>query len=336
MTELRRSKRTSTRPLLPTDIYSLWSRIIPERGYLVVPEDKASRLSREIELSAYIVDEQVLSEVEAIAAAAVGEPEGGAEVRRHYVVSTIKRETISFASLQELNGYLDHHPEAVRSLSLNYSLKRESGLDVVFSTDGNIRISGFSSRPDFSFNVNQLYEFLLTTREDLPWAVRILVFKPHIKKTVALLLPPLSILLLALISYYLHALRVGVNIDPALIPKGNEYYQKVAGALKSNDTNEKLNALLLVQLVGFDNVSNVLISVRSLIFWTIVAIAFLVVLAFGRKVGKHLYPSSFYMFGRNQKAYVSLQGSRQIWGVAIVVGFVVNIAAGFAVALLVR
>ncbi len=81
---------------------------------------------------------------------------------------------------------------------------------------------------------------------------------------------------------------------------------------------------------------DVLLYLRTGIFCILGGIAVCLVLAGGRKLGERLYPQSFYLFGRNQKVYSSLQSKRQVWGIAIVAGFLVNIAAGFTVALLVK
>ncbi|MGA8501491.1 MAG: hypothetical protein WB683_08095 [Candidatus Sulfotelmatobacter sp.] len=66
------------------------------------------------------------------------------------------------------------------------------------------------------------------------------------------------------------------------------------------------------------------------------AITVALVLLVSRKIGERLYPRSFYLFGRNHRVYSSLQSKRQLWGIAIAVGFLVNVAAGVAVAVMMR
>lgn len=298
-------------------------------------ERTATKVSRELKLSAYVVDEQVLSEIDAIGSAAIEEADADEPMKKRYRVATPSKETVSFGSLQELKEYLAHSPESVRLLELRYTFKRDAGLDIAFSR-GYVRILGFSSRQDFSFNVNRLEELLGTTREEYPWAVRMLVFSSHLRFWLNVLLPVLSIMLFISIGYYIHARHVGVNVDPNLVPKGNEYYQRITAAIKSNDSNEKLNALLLIQLTHFTNVSDVLLVLRKLISYLLFAIASMLVLLFSRQIGETLYPASFYLFGRNHKRYSSLQSRRQMWGMSVVVGFAVNIAAGLLVAIALR
>jgi hypothetical protein len=299
-------------------------------------ERRSTRVSREINVSAYVVDEQALRLIDEIASRAVADPDSDRPIMTRYSIATKGRETIDHESLDDLVKHLSRAPDNIRSLTLNYTRLRKSGIEVVFSTEGDIRVSGFSNSEDFEFNVNQLQEVLLTLREDYSWPVKMLVFKPGIRNTVNFFLPLLSVLLLANAVFYVHATRVGVNIDPTLIPRGNEYFRKIADALKSNDSNQKLNALLLSQLTGFTNVSDFLIGLRVGIFalagMTVVAL----ILMGSRKVGERLYPRSFYVFGRNANVYASLQGKRQMWGVAIVIGFVVNVVAGVTVALMLK
>ncbi len=189
-------------------------------------EARAIKVSREIKVAGYVVDEQVLYQVDSIASGAVSESDDDVEVKRQYLLSTTARESIPAASFDELIRQLSRAPERVRSLALRYTRRRQSGLDVVFSVEGEIRLSGFSSRPDFQFNVDQLHEALLAAREDYSWPVRALVLGPGVKKWLNLLLPTLSTFLLLFIGYYLHAVRVGVNVDPALLPRGERVLPK--------------------------------------------------------------------------------------------------------------
>ena len=66
-------------------------------------------------------------------------------------------------------------------------------------------------------------------------------------------------IILNLIGYSFYANNVGVDIDPNIIPKGNEYYIQVENALKSDDISEKINILLLAQLKSFTNVQDILL-----------------------------------------------------------------------------
>jgi hypothetical protein len=79
-----------------------------------------------------------------------------------------------------------------------------------------------------------------------------------------------------------------------------------------------------------------LVGLRVGILALAAIIALALILLGGRKVGERLYPQSFYLFGRNLNVYASLRGKRQMWGVAIVIGFIVNVVAGVTVALVLK
>jgi hypothetical protein len=308
----------------------------------MIESSPTTKISREMEVPGYLLDEQILRQVDKVAREAVGESEAADPnnaddlAKSHYVLSTVAKESIPFDSLDRLLEGLERTVDGIRSVSLRYTRRRQAGIDIVFSAEGEIRLSGFSPDADFQFNVNQLHEILLTTREDYSWAIKSLVFQRNTKRVCSVLLVVLSVCLLATIGYYFEATRIGVNIDPSLLPRGNEYLQNIARAIKSNDTNEKLNALLLANLTGFTNVSDVLTSLRVAIRTLVAGIACVLVLLGARKVGRGLYPRSFFLFGRNRKIYTALHGKRQMWGIAVIVGFIVNVAAGIAVVILTR
>jgi hypothetical protein len=300
-------------------------------------EAKTTKVSKELKLPGYVVDQDLLrrvDELEVEAICATEEDKTGVPPR--YVLSR-RRDVLEFKSMAVLIADLNREPRDVRSLAIRRTLRRRAGIDVVFSNDGAIRISGFSNSSDFQFNVARLSELLLTSAEERAWAIRTIVFLPPKHRVLlATLLVLLSFFLLTSVGYYLYAIKIGVNIDPSLIPRGNEHLQKVADALKSTDINQKLNALLLAQLGGFQNVRDVLANTRRNIIVELSGILTLTALLFARKILGRLYPAAFFLFGHNQKIYSSLQTKRQVWGVAVLVGFIVNVAAGLAVALLLR
>ena len=147
-------------------------------------ERRATRVSKGIKAAGYVVDEQSLRQIDEIASSAVSDPDGDKPIKTHYSITTTGRETNDLKSLDELVKHLNRIPDKVRSLTLRYTRLRRSGIEVVFSTEGEIRVSGFSNSEDFQFNVSQLQEALLSLREDCGWPVKMLVFKPGIRHAV--------------------------------------------------------------------------------------------------------------------------------------------------------
>lgn len=302
-----------------------------------MPDLRTAKVSKTISLPGYIVDEDLLKRVDKLESEIIAGSDAGEQVAISRYLITRKRDVVEFKSSDRLLADLNESPVDIRSVSVRRTLHRESGIDVVFSNDGEIRVSGFSDNSDFQFNVERLHELLLSSSEEQSWVVRALVgLRPRYRLLLSTLLLLLSFLLLFSVFYYAYATRVGVDIDPGLIPRGNEYLQKAADALKSNDVNTKLNALLLAQLSGFENVSDVLARTRRSIIIYLAGIFVIATLLLVRKLLERLYPRAFFLFGQNRRSYSSLQSKRQIWGVAIVIGFLVNVAAGLAIAIMMR
>jgi hypothetical protein len=125
--------------------------------------------------------------------------------------------------------------------------------------------------------------------------------------------------------------QIGVDIDPSLIPKGNEAYKRVGNALHSADANEKLNALLQAQLTNFTNARDYAASLRKgLIACFVILLISSIFLLVLNKLNK-IYPKMFFAIGRNRDVYERYQSQRQIWVVAIVIGFLINVIAGLIV-----
>lgn len=300
-------------------------------------EAKTSKIYKELNISGYIVDEDLLKRVDEVCAVAIAGSEGDDKpgVPRYMVLRG--RDEMVLKSLDGLVKELDRSPKNVRTVTLRRTLQRKAGIDVVLSDEGEIRISGFSRSPDFGYNVERLHELLLTSREEHSWVVRAIVDLSFVYRgLIYILLGILSVVLLVSVGYYFYATRIGVNIDPSLIPKGNEHLQKVADALKSTDLLQKLDALLLADLAGFQNVRDVLATIRREIVLLLSGVVVIAALLFARRLLKRLYPQCFFLFGQNRKVFASLQTKRQIWGVAIVIGFVVNVVAGILVAVAMR
>jgi hypothetical protein len=127
---------------------------------------------------------------------------------------------------------------------------------------------------------------------------------------------------------------VGVNIDPSLIPSGNTYFQEVEQALKSDSLSRKLDVLLMAQLRSFRNVQDVLDLLEGLIVFSLIALSIIAVSMLLLRVIARLYPLSFFAFGHQREVLSKLQHKREIWGVAVLLAFIVNVIAGLLITFL--
>lgn len=89
--------------------------------------------------------------------------------------------------------------------------------------------------------------------------------------------------------------------------------KQLAEAIKSTETNKKLDALLASQFTGFQNVTDFLADLRRVI---VAVVAILVALSFvliARRVLRRLYPPCYFSFGRNERELQRLRTKRQFW-----------------------
>ncbi|MGA8501490.1 MAG: hypothetical protein WB683_08090 [Candidatus Sulfotelmatobacter sp.] len=149
---------------------------IPIRGGRAMEEREPARVSREIRLDGYIFDEATLRDIDEIAAKCVTPSGANEAIASRYSITNDDRELLPFDSIELLIDHLNRAPDKVRRLALRHTFQRQAGIDVVFSKEAEIRISGFSGGPDFQFNVEQINEAILSLREDYSWAVKVLVF----------------------------------------------------------------------------------------------------------------------------------------------------------------
>lgn len=305
---------------------------------LPMSKGQTNEVKRRFELPGYVLDQDLLNRVDQLAVRAVSDvaTTGPEERSDEYSIKTLNRGISEFRSFEALVERLRETPHDVRSISLRHTLGKLAGIQVVFPNDSLIEIYGFGDSADFQFNIDRLCQVVREGAEEYSWPVRSLVFQRRTKKICSSALGALSFLLLAFVGLYIYASEFGVNIDPSLIPRGEEISRRVADAIKSGDINQKLNVLLTAQLKGFTNVADVLNLTRRSIVLCIAIIVMLLVVLLVRHFLERLYPRFFVLFGHNERVMNRLQTRRQIWGIAIVVGFLVNIAAGIVVAVMMR
>jgi hypothetical protein len=291
-------------------------------------------ISKDFDFFCFLLGEELLSQIDELSRTIISH-DNPEIIESSYSIRMLEHQDIGFDSFSDLLKTVKSEPQLIHSIEITHTIKEKSGIRVLFGQKGLVSLSGFSNLPSFDFEVERLRELITRSREDYNWFIRLLASARFLFLTFSTLIV-VSVLLFGSIGYYFYATRVGINIDPALIPNGNQYFAQVADALKSNDTNKKLDILLRAQLRYFTNVKDVLIETRHNIFIELFIIFFLIVLVIVRKIIVRLYPRSFFLFGHNEKVFQVLQTKRQVWGIAIGVAFVVNLAAGLLVAIMTK
>jgi len=295
-----------------------------------------TKISKTFDIPGYVIDSNILNRVHAIAQRTVAgtddvEP---AHLQSAYWVTTGDEDMLKFGTIDAIIAYLDSEPVETRSISLQYVTPGQAGISLVFQTKGKIELSAYGNALDFQFNIDQLSREIQRCDQEYSWLVRTFVFRPFTRRMLGSLLGWLSLFLLFNVGYYLYASRMGVNVDPSIIPSGNTYFQEVEETIRSEDIARKLDTLLIAQLRGFTNVQDILLRQERLIFFSLVAVAITIALVAVFRAVVRLYPLSFFAFASQEKVLADLHRKREIWGVAIIISFIVNLVAGLIVALL--
>jgi hypothetical protein len=293
--------------------------------------------SDELQLQGYVLDESALRNINQTAQKAVLDSAGTKTVSSAYKLHQSKNE-IAFEGLEFLVEHLRRSPEHIQSLNIRHSAGESTGINVSFGSDGIVKISGYSENLSFRFAFEEVKESTLSVKEEYMWLLRYWALAGRTKRIMTLLSAAayffLSVCLFVLMFGYAYAKKVGVDVDPKLIPQGNERFKQLADAIKSTDINTKLDALLASQFTGFQNVTDFLADSRRAI---VVVVTFLIALNFVlivRKVLERLYPLSYFSFGRNERELQRLRTKRQFWGVTIFAALPVNLLAGILVSVL--
>jgi len=303
----------------------------PEPSEAGPDTSRTSTVSETLNLPGYLLDPDLLRQIDGVASETASTARG-VQTESSYSLKAEGRDQLNFKSLDSLLKHLDGDPKNIRSIQVGHATPQQAAVQVEFRSQGDVRLFAFGGAADFRFNVGRLREAIAGAEQEYSWIVKRLAFQKRTKALATVLVVLLSGALLMALAYYANARTVGVNIDPSLIPRGNEPFKRVADALKSNDTNEKLNALLVAQLRGFANVRDVLAVVKAIIFSLLVALAVAILVLAASRVLEGLYPKAFFLFGHNVREFQRLQTRRQVWAVAVVIGFLVNVAAGIVVA----
>jgi hypothetical protein len=285
-----------------------------------------------------VIDSDILKRVDEISKQAVtsGIEIVSGRLQFAYWITITNKDMVRFDQIDSLINYIESEPIKVESISLQYIVRDQAGISLAFQQKGKIELSAYSNTLDFQFNIDQLTREIQRSDQEYNWFVRTFVFHSQTRRLLTSLFLLLSLGLLMNISYYVYALKVGVNIDPQLIPSGNSYFQEVEAAIKSDDASRKLNVLLLSQLRGFTNVQDILRRKEQIVVFLLTALVITLIFLWGLISVTRIYPASFFAFGDQKKILVKLHRKRDIWAVAVVIGLIVNVLAGIIVALVAR
>lgn len=292
------------------------------------------RLSETFNLSGYVVTEETLRQINEAGNSATS----GSQTtpKNNFSIKFESGLHAHFASLDEALAKISTERLAIKEFSLSFERRPDVSVNANFKHGGTIEVVAFDKGADFQFDFERIKQEVLATDQDYPWIVRTFVTNHVVRRAVVVMCVLLSLILLGQVSYYAYATHIGVDIkDSSLIPQGMAYFQQVANAIQSQDTNEKLNILLKGQLRGFTNVSEVFDSVKKGIKADAVFLAVFFVIYLLLKKMDVLYPKSFFAIGAKKASFEKLVKRRDMWVVGIVVAGIVNLISGIVISLLI-
>jgi hypothetical protein len=292
-------------------------------------------ISRKINAPGYVLDMPSMDRILDTAKAAV---EGGDKVVVDISAELVgpTRQRLTFGSMAAFRAYADNGDDRIHSLDLEVRNEDQSGIRVQFGAAGAIRVDAFGRGADFAFRTDRVMRTVEQCTESYSWMIRNLVFFAPVLRVIAMAIMLAAMVFAGNTAYYLFARSEGVDVNPSVLPEGNQYAREVEHALQKGTTEDKLNVLLRGQLRNFTNVSDILRRQRQ---WATASggiLMFLLVSLLLLRGLRKLYPMSSFAFGLQVKALERLRQGRQLWTVAVLLGFVVNVFAGIAVALAFR
>ncbi|MBI5301870.1 MAG: hypothetical protein HY868_07020 [Chloroflexi bacterium] len=297
-----------------------------------------TRLVEELNPDGYVVKAEHLKQLDvAIKTCEIFENKKIGEVAEPVTYHTFlsQGKLFQFHDLDQLLAYPNTPPDKIEGLKIARLSKDNRKVEIELDTSGNIIIDVCGPSNKVGGIVHAFSQHLRSLDQEYPWFAKSIILDRRPRGLITLITLLASFVLMWTIGYYLYASRVGVNINPDLLP-GMTYAQRIEKAIQSQDLGEKMNALLLSTLRDFTNVSDILHTVQTII---IVCIVLILVMAIFDRLLKHLkqyFPLAFFAIGHQQEVIARLEKTREIWIVGILVAFVVNILAGIVVAVMIR
>lgn len=292
-----------------------------------------TRISKTLELPGYILDTDILKKIHETCINIVRH-KNRKKVEQAYWIEDKGSNKIKFESFEKLLSYTSSEKTGYATINLKYVISDEVGISIEFTHKGKIELSAYGNAPDFQFNIDQLIREIQKCEQEYNSVIKNFVVKRDLSRVFLIAIFGVSLLLLYSIGYYSYAKNVGVNINPSVIPSGNQYYKQVEEAIQSDDISEKLNVLLTSQLKGFTNVQDILQRQQNFSVFLLITLAILTALFFLARFLNKLYPLAFFEFEPHKKTLANIYRKRDIVWVGVILGFVVNIVAGIVIALL--
>lgn len=301
-----------------------------------IANDPTVEVQRTFHMPGYVLDAGILRRIDTVCKESIAKTEETSDDKLKFECweKTDEGQVARFDKIDSLIEHLDTGAFNPDRITLQYTLPDRAGIHLTFQQKGHAELVAYSKSLDFRFYVEELDREIRRSDQEYTWAVKALIFRPYASRAVKSLLLPLSIVLLASTAYYIYARQVGVNINPSVIPRGNAYYKQVEEAIRSPDLSTKIDVLLAGQLQGFINVDDVLRRQESLIVLCLIAIGLAGSFLLIRRWVVRLYPLSFFAFDTQKPRLAKLQRKREILGVAVILGFIVNLVAGLLIAFL--
>lgn len=198
--------------------------------------------------------------------------------------------------------------------------------------DGDLTLDLIGPADIVEGTAHTLRQLLRTLDQQYPWTARYLVVNSCPRRIAFRVAIVAFLFLMYFISMYIWGRIVGVDVDPNLIPEGMTYYENVAEAIASPDTEQKLNVLLMGNYRYFINVSDFLSKFRGWIALSLTAFVILSILVWISNYMTRFFPQAYFALGRRIEDLKKLEKGREMWVFGIVIAFLVNLAAGLLIA----
>ena len=141
--------------------------------------------------------------------------------------------------------------------------------------------------------------------------------------------------LFANIFFLFYTQEVGVDLkDSSLLINGNEYFNVVEEAIKSDSISKKLDVLLLKELRGFTNASEIINGTKSYITFSSFGILITLLIYLLLIQLKNRFPLVYFNLSDLQKRrHSKMVKEREVILISILVAFIINIISGIILSL---
>ena len=281
----------------------------------------------------YVLNSDILTKIDGIAVNSI-KIEDSSEPEVFYSVRNSKDNEKLFKSPSDIDQLFKNPSDEIIEITSKYEISNKVGLTIAFYDKGKVEISGYSQASDFEYRIDQIVRELKRCEQDYNWLEANFAINSKVKKILFETLLVLFIILVIFFIYVAYAQNVGIDIaDIGIVPDGNTYYKNIEDAIKGDDLNLKINTLLMGELKGFSNVTDIIsrytIYIRYISIATIIVFILFIVV---RNVS-NLYPLTFFEIGDGIKKLKKIKGKREVWGIVVILGFIVNVTAGLLLAI---